>query len=382
MSAMLFKRLFSEQKIGYVIADNHFFVRYYDGEPTVFIDTNDMPTPLSLFDFIPELNGCEDILQDILEGVLPRFQLENINRTTPNDEICYFNLTILPYVPSASNDTPSQLLIILADTTVVAHTEQALTQQRNELSLLKHSLIDTNERLEYILQYYVPREVGNALMEKRIIPQLGGEEREITTLFADLRNYTSISEKLTPNQTIDMLHQYLDIATTAIAESGGVIVNYIGDAVMAIFNAPNAQPDHARRAVQAGLTMQAMAALYQKNQLEQIAPIHFGVGINTGTALVGNIGAQWHYQYTAVGDTVNVASRICSHARPNEVLIGANTYAYILDSVTAQPLPPMKFKGKSEEITVYQVTALAGNTLLETLRNTVGNQPVLLFFFF
>ncbi|HEC85497.1 MAG TPA: adenylate/guanylate cyclase domain-containing protein [Thioploca sp.] len=369
MHATLLELLFREQKIGYVIADHHLFVRDYGGEPTVFIDTNDIPTPLPLLDFILELNGCEDILQDILDGALPRFQLENINRTAPNDEICYFNLTILRYPPATSNDTPPQLLIILADTTVVAHTQQTLTQQRNELSLLKHSLIDTNERLEYILQHYVPREVGKALMEKRIIPQLGGEEREITTLFADLRNYTSISEKLTPNQTIEMLHQYLDIATTAIAEAGGVIVNYIGDAVMAIFNAPNAQPDHALRAVQAGLTMQAMAALYQKEQTEQIAALHFGVGINTGTALVGNIGAQWHYQYTAVGDTVNVASRICSHAKPNEVLIGANTYAYIPDNVTAQPLAPMKFKGKSEEITVYQVTALVGNTLLETLKN-------------
>ncbi|EDN72132.1 adenylate/guanylate cyclase [Beggiatoa sp. SS] len=223
------------------------------------------------------------------------------------------------------------------------------------------------------MQYYVPREVGKALMEKRIVPKLGGEEREVTALFADLRNYTSISEQLTPNQTIEMLHVCLDIATTAIAESGGVVVNYMGDAVMAIFNAPNEQADHAQRAVQAGLTIQAMMALYQQNTDNMIPSLHFGVGINTGMAVVGNIGAQWHYQYTAIGDTINVASRICSHARPNEVLIGTNTYAYVQNSITAQALAPLKFKGKSQEITVYQVIELANNSLIESLKKTLVN---------
>ncbi len=367
MHTTLLQLLLSEQKIGYVVADHQLTVLNYGGDPTAFNDTQDKST--SLLDFIPELNGCEDILQDILEGRLPRFQLENINRTMQNEAICYFNLSLLRYLPKISHESQPQLLIILADTTAAAHSQQILTQQRNDLSLLKQSLADTNQRLEYILQYYVPREVGKALMEKRILPKLGGEEREITVLFADLRNYTSISEKLTPNQTIEMLHVYLDIATSAIAEVGGVVVNYMGDAVMAIFNAPNEQPDHAMRAVQAGLTIQAMAALYQKQQDETLPSLHFGVGINTGTVVVGNIGAQWHYQYTVVGDTVNVASRTCSHAKPNEVLIGANTYAYVQDGVTAQALSPLKFKGKSQEITVYQITALTENTLIETLKN-------------
>ena len=230
MHATLLQMLFNEHKIGYVIADHHLTVLDYGGKSTVFHEIDEVTCSLSLLDFIPELNGCEDILQEILEGVLPSFQLENLNRTSPNNDLCYINLTLLRYLPETTSQIFPQVLVLLADTTAWAQSQQILTQQRNELSLLKHHLNETNQRLEYILQYYVPREVGKALMENRIVPQLGGEEREITVLFTDLRNYTSISEKLTPNETIEMLHIYLDIATTAIAEEGGVVVNYIGDA--------------------------------------------------------------------------------------------------------------------------------------------------------
>jgi len=367
MHKTLLQSLFSEHKIAYTIVDHNLTVLDYGGNPTVFVNTNDIPVSLQVMDLIPELNGCEDILQDILNGMLPRFQLENINRTLPNEEIYYLNVVVLPYITITDGNSP-QLLIVLTDTTTVTQVQQILTQQRNELSLLKHSLNDANQRLEYILQYYVPREVSKALMDEKITPKLGGGEREITTLFADLRDYTSISEKQTPNETIEMLHICLDIATSAIAEAGGVIVNYMGDAVMAIFNAPNEQPDHARRAVRAGLTLQAMTANYREQSRGAI-PLHFGIGINTGVALVGNIGAQWYHQYTAVGDTINVASRICSYARANEVLIGVNTYNYVQNFVTANILPPLKFKGKSQEMTVYHVTALNDDTFIGTLKN-------------
>ncbi len=359
MHKTLLQLLLNEKKIGFLIVNDQFLITEYGGEYSTFVDEPELST--LVIDVIPELCGCEDILQDVLNGILPRFQLENLNRTLEDGKLLYLDLTILC-------NEQSELLVIFSDNTIVATTQQALTQQRNELSLTKYSLIETNQRIEYILQYYVPREVGKALMEDRLVPKLGGEEREITILFADLRNYTSTSEGLTPNQTIEMLHVYLDIATTAIAESGGVVVNFIGDAVMAIFNAPNEQPDHAYLAIQAGLTIQTMAALYQQNRDDDIPSLFFGVGINTGKAIIGNIGAQWHYQYTAIGDSVNVASRICSHARPREVLIGFNTHEHIKDKVTAQPLPPIKFKGKSQEVTVYHVTSLAGDTLLEDMK--------------
>jgi adenylate cyclase len=364
----LLQLLFEEQKIGYIVTNSQYTILDYEGESSLLVSlSQDLPT--TLFDLVPELMGCEDILQDILDGVLPRFQLENLNRELANQEIGYINIAVLRYV---CEEAQPLLLVVISDTSAWTTTQQILTQQRNDLKLLQKKLDDTNQRLEFILQRYVPREVGNALLENRIVAELGGDVREITALFADLRNYTSISEKLTPTETIELLHVFLDIATSAIAETGGVVVNYMGDAVMAIFNAPNEQPDHARRAVQAGLTMQIMANVYQeyKDNAKTQPPFRLGVGINTGQALVGNIGAQWHYQYTAIGDTINVASRLCSNAQPDEVLIGANTYAYLTDRITAEALPPIKFKGKSQAMTVYRVTALADNSLLETLANS------------
>lgn len=361
MHTTLAQLILHEQKIAYIVIDAQLAIIEWGGKLTILSDSGEMPA--DLLELLPELTGCEEILQEILAGSLPSFQLENLNRSTATEEICYSNVLILRYIPQET-ESPL-LLVILVDTTALSQTQQTLMQQRNELSLLKKSLTDTNRRLEFILQRYVPREVGEALMENRIIPELGGEVRKITVLFADLRNYTGISEKLTPTETIEMLHVCLNIASTAIAEAGGVIVNFMGDAVMAIFNAPNDQIDHAKRAVQAGLNMQAMSNCYQQQPkiCEKIPPFHFGVGINTGLALVGNIGAQWHYQYTAVGDTINVASRICSYAQPQEVLIGANTYADLQGSITAEALAPVKLKGKSEEIIMYRVQSLKSNNL-------------------
>jgi len=378
----LLQILLNEQKIGYVIANSNLSIIHYGGNVAVFSFLQTLNSSFSLLDLIPELSGCEDLLQDILEGTLPRFQLENLNLISLNQEIGYVNITILPYFPEnkpGNGQDERGLLIILADTSAWTHTQQTLTQQHNELRLLKQKLDDTNQRLEFIRQRYVPREVGDALMEKRIVPQLGGKVREVTALFADLRNYTSVSEKLTPDEMIKILHVCLDIAASAIMEAGGVVVNYMGDAVMAIFNAPNPQTNHAYYAVQAALIMQMMALLYHQQQEENwegYPLLHFGVGINTGPALVGNIGAQFHYQYSAIGDTINVASRICSHAKPGEVLIGANTYAHLQNQITAQPLPPIKFKGKSQALTVYRVDALNHDPLLETIAKYVPQVPL------
>lgn len=346
----------NEQKIAYILVDHDLEIVEYNGEISLLGESNQHTSP-ELLDLIPELVGCEDILQDVLAGHLPRFELDSLNRVDAEGNVHYVTVAILPYVPEETSCLPC-LLITLNNVTAWTAVEQTLTQQRNEMSLLKQSLADTNQRLEFILQRYVPKEVGEALLEKRILPELGGELREVTLLFADLRNYTGTSEKQTPNETIEMLHVYIDIASTAIAMAGGVIVNYMGDGIMAMFNAPNEQPEHAQRAVRAGLIMQAMAKDYQEKDSGYPSSLYFGVGINTGPALVGNIGAQWHYQYTAVGDTVNVASRICGHARPGEVLIGESVHAHIADIVEAKALPPIKFKGKTQEVVVYQVQKL------------------------
>lgn len=343
--------LLNEQKILYLLVDEQLSVVESGGQLSLLeqIDLSNM-----LIDLIPELIGCEDLLTEILNGDLPNFQLENINRIDKNNVTHYLNLNLVLY----SYESKPFLLTILSDNTCFTQTQQILTQQRNELSLLKGKLDDTNQQLNFLLQHYVPREVSKALLEQRIMPSLGGTVREVTLLFADLRNYTSISEQITPTETIELLHICLDIAVSAILEAGGVILNYMGDAVMAIFNAPDELSNHAAHAVRAGLNLQETARAYQEQMLENKLPIFFGVGINTGEAVIGNVGAGGHYQYTAIGDTVNVASRLCSHAGAGKVLIGAQTHAAIANRSEVTALTPIRFKGKSTEQPVYEVKSL------------------------
>lgn len=341
--------IFKHQKTAYAITDTECNIIQYGGNLSLFGDQDG----LTLFDVVPELYGCEDVIADVVKGELPEFDLDNLNRVLPNGETCYVNLALLPYQADKA-----YLLVLLIDKTEWTEIQQTLTQQRNELGLLKSKLDEVNERMEFIIQHYVPREVGKALMENRIAANLGGDLREVTALFADLRNYTSISEKYTPSEMIDLLHVCLEIAASAVEQEGGVVVNFMGDAIMAIFNAPNYQADHAKRAAKAGLIMQENMKQYLAENKDNMPPLYLGVGINTGQALVGNIGVQWHYQYTSVGDTINVASRICSTARPEEVLIGPNTYEYIKNQSQTKALPPMKFKGKSQEMVVYTVLGI------------------------
>jgi len=157
---------------------------------------------------------------------------------------------------------------------------------------------------------------------------------------------------------MEMLNVYLNIASNAVADRGGTINQFMGDALYAMFNAPDDQPDHALRAVQAGLDIQKAITAYQGQSPSHLPRLHFGVGINTGPAVVGNIGAHWRYDYTAIGDTINLASRISSAARGKEVLISPTTYEQLQGCISVTPLHPMQFKGKSQSINIYRVLAL------------------------
>lgn len=238
-----------------------------------------------------------------------------------------------------------------------------LSQQRNELCLLRGNLTESNAQLDFLLRHYIPTEVADALLEQRLSPQQGGELRDVSVLFADLRDYTRVAERLPPSRTMDMLNECLNVACKAIAATGGTIAQFMGDTVMALFNAPNDQPDHALRAVRAGLMIQRALEVHQSCLSADLPPVHFGVGINSGLAVVGNTGARWRYDYSAIGDTTNVAFRISTVAGAREVWIGSGTYEQVREYVTAVPLEPMRFKGKQDPVRVYRVLSLESDAL-------------------
>jgi adenylate cyclase len=187
--------------------------------------------------------------------------------------------------------------------------------------------------------------------------RLGGEEREVSVLFADIRGFTQISEQLSPEDVVRILNTYLSIVADSVVQHDGIVNKFAGDNIMAVWNAPQSQPEHALLAVRAAWEAQQKLVELQQSD-EQRLPVQFGIGINTGIALAGNVGSAGRTEYTVIGDSVNTASRICSSTPAGEVWIGAETYNQTKDYLETEQLEPQSFKGKEAPITVYRVTAL------------------------
>jgi class 3 adenylate cyclase len=189
--------------------------------------------------------------------------------------------------------------------------------------------------------------------------RLGGETREISVIFADIRNFTAMAAQMSPDAVMRTLNHYLAMLTEAIWQEEGTLTMFIGDALMAIFNAPLPQADHAARAVRAAWGMrQALEEANQRTTFGQ-QPVQYGIGVHTGYALVGNIGASERLQnYTAIGDAVNIAQRLQANATANHVLLSANTCAAAGRAIAVRQLDPISVKGRAEPLPVYQLDGL------------------------
>jgi adenylate cyclase len=185
---------------------------------------------------------------------------------------------------------------------------------------------------------------------------LGGEQREVSVLFADIRNFTTISEQLSPEAIVKMLNTYLSVVANAVVQHDGIVNKFAGDNIMAVWNAPQLQQEHALLAVKAAWEAQQKLAELQQRDTQPL-PVQFGIGVNTGIALAGNVGSAGRSEYTVIGDSVNTASRICSSTPGGEVWIGAETYNQTKDYIETEKLEPQSLKGKAAPVTVYRVTA-------------------------
>ena len=175
-------------------------------------------------------------------------------------------------------------------------------------------------------------------------------------LFADLRGFTPYSERTAPDQVVGMLNQYFGRAVPLLLANGGTVVQFVGDAVMALFNAPARQPDHALRAARAALGMQAAIEAVAEHQPDWP---RFRVGVNTGPALIGNIGSDEFRNFTAIGDTVNLAARLEQDvAEEGQVVLGPATHEAVKHLAIARPLDPIEVKGKRDPIACFVLEGL------------------------
>ena len=188
----------------------------------------------------------------------------------------------------------------------------------------------------------------------------GGERRDITVMFVDIRGFTAMSESMAATDVTDVVQMYLDHLSGMIFTWDGTVDKYVGDEIMAFWNAPRLQGNHALLALRCAYDcINRGPELQQKLLAKGLPPIRWGIGINSGPAVVGNMGSRSRLQYTALGDTVNTAARFCSRAPAFEVLIGQETYEMCRDYIAVDLIPGVQLKGKSaEKFRIYQMTAI------------------------
>jgi len=200
---------------------------------------------------------------------------------------------------------------------------------------------------------FVHPNVVHQLIDNPNALNLGGETKEISVIAADFRGFTSLSERKTSQEVMTLLNTYLEIMVKEIWDEEGTVTGFWGDALMAIFNAPLPQSDHVMRAVRAAWKMRMAILEYQKNK-PQDSLYSFGIGVNTGEAMVGNIGSRDRIQnYTAIGDVVNVAARLQQEARDNNIMLNHSTFTRVRQHVRVTKLPPLKVKNKTEPLDVW-----------------------------
>ncbi len=211
-------------------------------------------------------------------------------------------------------------------------------------------------RVTTLFGRYVSPQVVDEILGSEAAQHLGGTRKNVSVMFVDIRGFTTLSERIEPEEVIDVLNEYLELGTKAVFRQEGTLDKFIGDGIMSIFGAPIDQPNHPELAVRAALDMSRGAIALQEKLMKKYGySVSFGIGINTGDAVIGNIGSKNRLDYTAIGDTVNMAARLESNAKAGQILISQSTYERVHHLFEVLPLGEIKVKGKEKPVSVYRV---------------------------
>ncbi len=227
-------------------------------------------------------------------------------------------------------------------------------------------LIDRMRREAVVLsnfQRYFAPDLVRQIADQESAIQLGGAKRRAVVLFSDIRGFTSISEKMSPDDIATLLTDYFTEMVEIVFEHGGTLDKFMGDALMALWGAPLSRPDDADRAVRAAMAMQRKLTRLNRQWREQgRPPLTIGIGINQGEVFAGNIGSARRLEYTVIGDAVNIAARLCAEAEPGEILIGEPLFAALRQKPPGSSLTPLPLRGKAQPVGVYSVDWEEGQT--------------------
>ncbi|MBF0256917.1 MAG: adenylate/guanylate cyclase domain-containing protein, partial [Gammaproteobacteria bacterium] len=227
--------------------------------------------------------------------------------------------------------------------------------------LYRYMIADQQKNhIRNLFSLYLEPAVVDQMLDSGQLPELGGEVREVTVWFSDLANFTNLSEGLSAHELVGLMNNYFSVITDIIEAHGGFVDKYIGDAVVAVFGAPHKDPYHAGRAVAAALM--AREILRQMNQSGAFGEreIKTRTGINTGMAVVGNVGSSRRFNYTVMGDAVNLASRLegANKATGSQIMISDSVAERLPPSIVVRELATIRVKGKSKPTRVYEPLTL------------------------
>lgn len=301
------------------------------------------------------------VLDEMMPGLSGTQVLERIRRTyEPNR---------LPVIMATAKDAPEDIVRALAlgandyiakpmDLTVLlarAETQLAVKHLTDELEL-------KNDFIRQAFGRYLSPEVVANLLNRPEGLQLGGTQKTVTLLMSDLRDFTSLAAQLQPPQVVRLLNNYLGAMADVIARFHGTIDEFIGDAIMALFGAPDTHEDDAPRAVACAMAMQdAMAAVNEQNRRDGLPEVEMGVAVNTGEVIVGNIGSYRRTKYGVVGTHVNLTARIESITVGGQVLVSEATRLAVGDALEVGERITFHAKGFTEPVNVYEVKGLTGD---------------------
>ena len=323
-------------------AQGYTVIRAADGEEAVLKARVEHPDLLLLDVRMPVLDGfavCQRLKSDPITADIPIFMLTGVREI--DDRVRGLNLGADDYLtkPYDFEELAARIAARMRN-----------KRSADALRLAQQRILDTFQR-------YVAPQVVDRLLADPQMARLGGTRQTITVLYASLRGYAALAETLAPERLIGVLNSHLGAAVRAVLQQQGTLDKFMGNAVLAFFNAPLPQADHALRAARAAVALQdALRDLHAT-----IAPplrLPCSIGISTGEAVVGNVGAAEIVNYTAVGDVVNLAQRVEADAEDGQIAFTDATYRRVSDFVDCEALGPHVVRGRSGAVDLFRLTAL------------------------
>jgi adenylate cyclase len=224
-------------------------------------------------------------------------------------------------------------------------------------SVFNQMILSLREKL--LMEKYLSQSTVLSIKEHRDVTQLklGGERKYVTALFSDARGFTSLSEKMSPEDVVSLMNIYLNLQTTVVHHWGGIVDKFVGDEVMAIFEGKGMEVNAVRAAVEIQSYCKALNAARVAAGERQVS---IGIGLNSGEVVMGNMGSEDHMDYTVIGDNINIAARLCGLAQPGQVLVSKGIVDAVGDQATWKELAPVVVKGKDHPVAIAEAAAVSG----------------------